>query len=324
MMALLSLLDLATVIEGGTASQALAETTEMARVAEDVGMHRLWVAEHHGMPGVASSSPAVLVAHLAASTTTLRVGSGGIMLPNHAPLVIAEQFGTLEALHTGRIDLGIGRAPGTDLRTARALGRGDARTFPDDLVELIGYFTGASEHLAMPGRGLLPEIWLLGSSTYSAQLAGMLGLPFSFAFHFSPESLDAALLAYRSNFRASAVLDEPRTMVAAAVLCAPTTEEAIWLAGPSRLSMLLLRRGQPSTLMTPETAAAWEVTDAERQEMERASLSHIVGDPAVVLDGLTALLERTSADEIMISTRAHDLAHSARSVRLVAQAWAGR
>jgi len=323
-MALLSLLDLATVIEGGTASQALAETTEMARVAEDVGMHRLWVAEHHGMPGVASSSPAVLVAHLAASTTTLRVGSGGIMLPNHAPLVIAEQFGTLEALHTGRIDLGIGRAPGTDLRTARALGRGDARTFPDDLVELIGYFTGASEHLAMPGRGLLPEIWLLGSSTYSAQLAGMLGLPFSFAFHFSPESLDAALLAYRSNFRASAVLDEPRTMVAAAVLCAPTTEEAIWLAGPSRLSMLLLRRGQPSTLMAPETAAAWEVTDADRQEMERASLSHIVGDPAVVLDGLTALLERTSADEIMISTRAHDFAHRARSVRLVAQAWAGR
>jgi hypothetical protein len=323
-MALLSLLDLATVIEGGTASQALAETTEMARVAEDVGMHRLWVAEHHGMPGVASSSPAVLVAHLAASTTTLRVGSGGIMLPNHAPLVIAEQFGTLEALHAGRIDLGIGRAPGTDLRTARALGRGDASTFPDDLVELIGYFTGASEHLAIPGRGLLPEIWLLGSSTYSAQLAGMLGLPFSFAFHFSPASLDAALLAYRSNFRASAVLDEPRTMVAAAVLCAPTTEEAIWLAGPSRLSMLLLRRGQPSTLMAPEMAAAWKVTDAERQEMEHASMSHIVGDPAVVRDGLTALLERTSADEIMISSRVHDLAQRARSVRLVAEAWAGR
>ena len=196
----LSVLDLATVATGSTPAQALRETIEAAPEVERLGYHRLWVAEHHGMPAVASSAPAVLIAHLANATTTLRVGSGGVMLPNHAPLVVAEQFGTLEALHPGRIDLGLGRAPGTDQVTVRALRRTpdmQADTFPDDVVELINYLLpgdGPPGHpFAIPGRGYLPEVWLLGSSLYSAQLAGILGLPFSFAYHFAPKLLDAAL-----------------------------------------------------------------------------------------------------------------------------------
>jgi len=317
----LSLLDLATVVTGGTTSQALAETTEMAKAAEEAGMNRLWVAEHHGMPGVASSAPPVLVAHLAAHTSTLRIGAGGVMLPNHAPLIVAEQFGTLEALHPGRIDLGIGRAPGTDLRTARALGRGDAGHFPEQLIELLGYFTGDSELLAMPGRGLMPEIWLLGSSTYSAQLAGMLGLPFSFAYHFSPEPLDSALKAYRSNFRPSSVLEGPRVMIGVSVLCAPSTEEAIWLAGPSRLAMALQRQGRPSTLPSPEEAAGYAYSDAQLAEIERSASSHVVGDPELVTAGLEALVARTGAEELMISTRVFSLEDRIRSVRLLAESW---
>ena len=211
------MLDLATVATGSTPAQALRETVEVASEVERLGYHRLWVAEHHGMPAVASSAPAVLIAHLADATTTLRVGSGGVMLPNHAPLVVAEQFGTLEALHPGRIDLGLGRAPGTDQVTVRALRRTpdmQADTFPDDVVELINYLLpgdGPPGHpFANPGRGYLPEVWLLGSSLFSAQLAGILGLPFSFAYHFAPKLLDAALSAYRSNFRPSVLHAEPQ------------------------------------------------------------------------------------------------------------------
>jgi luciferase family oxidoreductase group 1 len=279
----------------------------------------MWVAEHHGMPGVASSAPAVVIAHLAARTTSLRVGSGGVMLPNHAPLVVAEQFGTLESLHPGRIDLGIGRAPGTDLRTARALARSNANHFPDQLVELISYFTGRSEHLAMPGLGAMPEIWLLGSSTYSAQLAGMLGLPFGFAYHFSPEPLDEALALYRSTFTPSAFLEAPRVLVVAPVLCAPTTEEALYLAGPGRLSMLLLRQGRPSTIPSPQEAAAYPYDELERAQIDQASQTHLVGDPATVERGLSALIERTGADEIMLSTRTHGFEERVRSVELTAR-----
>ena len=317
----LSLLDLATVVTGGTPSQALEETTEMANLAERLGRTRLWVAEHHGMEGIASSAPAVLIAHLAAATTTLRVGSGGVMLPNHAPLVVAEQFGTLEALHPHRIDLGIGRAPGTDLRPARALGRGNANHFPDQLVELLGYFTGASEQLAMPGRGSMPEIWLLGSSTFSAQLAGMLGLPFGFAYHFSPEPLDEAVALYRSMFKPSAVLAEPKVLVVVSVLCAPTTEEAEFLAGSGRLGMLLLRQGRPTTLPSPQDAATYSYSESERAEIHHASASHLVGDPDLVAKGLQQLVERTQADEIMLSTRVFGLAERRRSVELTVAAW---
>src|SRR5450631_144027 len=210
----LSVLDLATVATGSTPAQALAETTRLAAVVEGLGYYRMWVAEHHGMPAVASSAPAVLIAHLANATSTLRVGSGGVMLPNHPPLVVAEQFATLEALHPGRIDLGLGRAPGTDHVTARALRRSlefGADHFPDDVVELIKYLLprdGAPAHpFANPGNGYLPELWLLGSSTFSAQLAGILGLSFSFAYHFAPAHVDEALATYRENFKPSIFLD---------------------------------------------------------------------------------------------------------------------
>jgi len=319
-MTTLSLHELATVVAGGTATQALAEATTMAVAAEAAGMARVWVAEHHGMPGVASAAPAVLAAHLAARTTRIRVGSGGVMLPNHAPLVVAEQFGTLEALHPGRIDLGIGRAPGTDVATARALGRGNANRFPDDLVELIGYFTGASAQLAMPGRGALPELWLLGSSTYSAHLAGMLGLPFSFAYHFSPEPLEAALATYREAFRPSAVLESPRVMLGVAVVCAPTDEEARWLAGSSRLSTLFLRQGRPAQLPSPEEAAAYPLTPADQAVIDHACATHVVGSPERVADGLADLAARTGADELMLGARLFDVADRVRSITLAAAA----
>jgi len=320
-MAALSILELAAVVSGGTPAQALAEATTMAQVAEAAGCERIWVAEHHGMPGVASSAPAVLLAHLGARTSRIRIGSGGVMLPNHAPLVVAEQFGTLEALHPGRVDLGIGRAPGTDPLTARALGRGDAASFPDDLVELIGYFTGASEQLAVPGLGHLPELWLLGSSTYSAQLAGMLGLPFSFAYHFSPELLDPALSAYRASFRPSAVLAAPRAMVAVSAICAPDDDEARWLAGSSRLATLLLRQGRPSVLPSPEEAEGYEYSSEELAVIEHACASHLVGSPRTVVAGLEALVARTGADEMMLSTRLFGLDERLRSVQLLSEAW---
>jgi len=324
----LSVLDLATVATGSSPAQALQETTETSRVAERLGYHRLWVAEHHGMSAIASSAPAVLIAHIANATSTLRIGSGGVMLPNHSPLVVAEQFGTLEALHPGRIDLGLGRAPGTDPHTARALRRaGDLRadSFPDDVVELISYLLpreGQPSHpFATPGNGYLPEVWLLGSSTFSAQLAGMLGLPFSFAYHFAPNLLDPALEIYRSTFRPSLLLDRPRTMVAVSVLCAPTTEEAQWLAGSTALSILQRRTGQIGLLPSPEEAEAYPFTASDKAVVDDAMASHVIGDPTVVLKGLERLRQRTDADELMLSTRTH--AHSARvrSLTLIAESW---
>jgi luciferase family oxidoreductase group 1 len=320
----LSVLELATVGSGSTPAQALSETTRLAVEAERLGYRRMWVAEHHGMPAVASSAPAVLIAHLAAATSTLRVGSGGVMLPNHSPLVIAEQFGTLEALHHGRIDLGLGRAPGTDQVTARALRRTadlGADSFPDDVVELIGYLSEASSTAdhpqATPGRGYLPEVWLLGSSLYSAQLAGILGLPFSFAYHFSPGPLDAALEAYRSSFRPG-LTAVARTMVAVSVLCAPTEEEAQWLAGSSALSTVQLRTGRLGPMPSPEEAAAYRYSERERALVDDTLATHVIGAPATVADGLTALARRTGADELMISTRVHSYDARLRSLELVA------
>ena len=298
----------------------------MAAEVERLGYHRLWVAEHHGMPAVASSAPAVLIAHLANVTTTLRVGSGGVMLPNHAPLVVAEQFGTLEALHPGRIDLGLGRAPGTDQVTVRALRRTadmHADSFPDDVVELINYLLpgeGAPSHpSANPGRGYLPEVWLLGSSLFSAQLAGILGLPFSFAYHFAPALLDAALSAYRSNFRPSVLHAEPRSMVAVSVLCAPTESEAVWLSGSTQLSILQLRTGRLGPLPSPEDAAHYQFTDAEKSLIDDAMSTHLIGDPEMVAEGIRQLQQRTGADEIMLSTRSHSYEARVQSLSLVAQ-----
>lgn len=321
----LSVLELATVAEGSTPAQALGEATALAGAVEGFGYHRFWVAEHHGMPAVASSAPAVLLAHLAAATASIRIGSGGVMLPNHAPLVVAEQFGTLEALHPGRIDLGIGRAPGTDPRTARALRRTadvDAERFPDDLVELIGYFTGAVEHpRAIPGLGYLPEVWLLGSSLFSAELAGLLGLPFSFAHHFSPRYTEPALDRYRQAFRPSAVCEAPHAMVAVAVVCAPTDEEARWLAGSTALSTLFLRTNRLAPLPSPETAAGYAYTAEERAIVESVMATHVVGDPAFVRDGLDELVARTGADELMLTTRVHAAPARRRSFELVAGTW---
>jgi luciferase family oxidoreductase group 1 len=325
----LSILDLATVGSGSTPAQALTETISMAGVAEKLGYTRLWVAEHHSMPAVASSAPAVLIAHLAQATTTLRVGSGGVMLPNHSPLVIAEQFGTLEALHPGRIDLGLGRAPGTDQVTMRALRRSQERdaadTFPDDVVELISYLLpreGAPGHpAAVPGSGYLPEVWLLGSSLFSAQLAGMLGLPFSFAYHFAPRLLDAALETYRSKFRPSILHDLPRAMVAVTVLCAPTEEEARWLSGSTALSTLQLRTGRLGPMPSPEEAEAYTFTPGELAIVQESMSSHLIGTPETVFEGLVQLQERTQADEFMISTRIHSYEARVRSLTLVAESW---
>ena len=247
----LSVLDLAPVAAGATAGQALEYTTELARRTEQLGYRRFWVAEHHNMPAIASSAPAVLIAHLAAATTTIRVGSGGVMLPNHAPLVVAEQFGTLEALHPGRIDLGIGRAPGTDQYTALALRRTmeglSAEAFPQELADLIKLFSAEGPRrpiTATPGRGDMPAIWLLGSSGFSAQLAGLLGLPFAFAHHFSSANTVPALALYRQNFQPSQWLERPHTMVAVNAICADTDERARWLSGPAALSFVRLRTGR--------------------------------------------------------------------------------
>jgi luciferase family oxidoreductase group 1 len=324
----LSVLDLATVATGSTPARALAETTRLAGVAERLGYKRLWVAEHHGMPAVASSAPPVLVAHLASATSVIRVGSGGVMLPNHSPLVVAEQFGTLEALHPGRIDLGLGRAPGTDPRTARALRRhGDlgADDFPNDVVELISYLArddGPPSHPAsVPGRGYLPEVWLLGSSLFSAELAGILGLPYSFAYHFSPRLVDEALERYRSSFESSVFLSEPHAMVAVSVLCAPSEEEARWLSQSSALSILQLRTGRLGLFPSPQEAESYRFTASDRVLVEEAMATHVIGDPAQVKNGLVELQHRTSADEIMLSTRAHSYETRAQSLELVAAQW---
>ena len=319
----LSVLDLAPVEDGTTPGQALAQTTELARRTEALGYQRFWVAEHHNMPGIASSAPAVLVAHLAANTSTIRVGSGGVMLPNHAPLVVAEQFGTLEALHPGRIDLGIGRAPGTDQLTAMALRRSmaglSAKDFPRELTDLIRFFAGDHRIIASPGAGDMPAIWLLGSSGYSAQLAGLLGLPFSFAHHFSSVNTLPALKLYRDHFQPSQWLERPYAMVAVSVVCADTEEQARWLAGPAMLSFLRLRQGRPARLATPDEAAAYPYTDAEREVAEGRLDGQALGSPDTVHKQLSELVSRTGADELMITTMVYDLEARARSFELVAE-----
>jgi luciferase family oxidoreductase group 1 len=301
----LSILDLAPVSSKGDSTEALRNTTELARNAEKWGYHRFWVAEHHNMPAIASSSPAVLLAHLAAATSTIRVGSGGVMLPNHAPLVVAEQFGTLESLHPGRIDLGIGRAPGTDQRTALALRRTmqglSAEDFPTELTELIAMLAGDPARLqAVPTPAGLPEVWLLGSSDFSARLAGRLGLPFSFAHHFSAAYTEPALAVYRQSFQPSQWLDEPHAMVAVGATCADTDEHAEYLAKPGWLSFLRLRAGVPIRLPSPEAGQA-------------------LGSPQTVASQLGELLGRTGADELMLTNQIYQLEDRLRSYRLIAE-----
>jgi luciferase family oxidoreductase group 1 len=323
----LSVLDLAPLARDASATEALRATTSLARRVEELGYKRIWVAEHHNMPSIASSSPAVLIAHLAASTSTIRVGSGGVMLPNHPPLVVAEQFGTLEALHPGRIDLGIGRAPGTDQRTALALRRSmtglSAENFPSELSDLIAYFSEPGPITAVPGRGNEPAVWLLGSSGFSAQLAGLLGLPFSFAHHFSSANTVPALSLYRSSFQPSRWLSEPYAKVAVNAICADTDEQAQFLAGPASLAFLKLRQGRPEPLVTPEEAAAYPYTEQERAFAADRFADQAVGSPATVHRRLTDLLERTSANELMLTTMVYDVHDRMRSFELIAEKVAG-
>jgi luciferase family oxidoreductase group 1 len=324
----LSVLDLSILSEGQTSADALAQTTELARRADQLGYHRFWVAEHHNMATVASTSPPVLIAHLAATTRRLRIGSGGVMLPNHPTLVVAEQFAMLEALHPGRIDLGIGRAPGTDGATAIALRRSPdalgAEDFPRHLVDLMGLLGDRrSDHglwerfRATPSATSSPQIWLLGSSDYSAQLAGILGLPFAFAHHFDMGGTVEAATLYRSRFEPSPVLDEPRLLVTASVLTAATEEEAEWYSLPGRLSLLARRTGRFQPLVSPEAANEHPDLGAAMQ----LRTDRLVGDPSQVVAGLEDLVARTGADELMISTSTYGLAERIRSFELLAEVW---
>ncbi len=313
----LSVLDLSPVSSGSTASDALHSTVALAQHVEALGFTRFWLAEHHNNPGIASSSPAVLIAAVAAATERIRVGSGGVMLPNHPSLVVAEQFGTLEGLFPGRIDLGIGRAPGTDQMTARALRRSvgplSADDFPEQLTDLIGFFAGglSAGHpygamVAVPTAGAGPAMWLLGSSGYSAQVAGVLGLPFAFAHHFSPRNTLPALDLYRRSFQPSDVLAAPHAMVAVRVLVADDDAQARWLARSAYLSFLHLIQGRPGPVPTPEEAANHPWTEEELMAVDERRDGEAVGGPAEVRDQLAALLEATGADELMATTVVHD------------------
>ncbi|HXR23389.1 MAG TPA: LLM class flavin-dependent oxidoreductase [Acidimicrobiales bacterium] len=325
----LSVLDLCPVPTGVPTAEALRRSVDLARHAEQWGYRRYWVAEHHNVAGIASSAPAVLVGQIASATSTMRVGSGGVMLPNHAPLVVAEQFGMLEALYPGRIDLGLGRAPGTDRLTARALqrsvGTSSAEAFPEQLAELRAYFDDPADDgsppkrsRAIPAEGNEPAVWLLGSSGYSAELAGSLGLPFAFAHHFSAANTLPALALYRRAFRPSAVLAEPYCLISVAVVCAPGTERAHWLHGSTRLFSLRLRTGHPSTLPSPEEAAEYPYTPEEKVVIDQATGSHIVGDQATVLQELATLVDRTGVDELMVVTSTYAHADRLASYELLA------
>ena len=328
----LSVLDLCPVPTGESAGEALRRSVDLARHAERWGFRRYWVAEHHNMPGIASSAPAVLAGQIASATSAIRVGSGGVMLPNHAPLTVAEQFGMLEAMYPGRIDLGIGRAPGTDRITARALRPGSdgrpAADFSSQLAELQGYFDGQpagdpsrGQIRAVPAEGNQPALWLLGSTGYSAQLAGELGLPFAFAYHFSALNARPAVALYRRAFRPSGVLAQPYCLVSVSVVCAADAARAQWLHGSSRLSMLRLRSGHPSTLPSPDEAAAYPYSPAEQTVIAEATGSDIVGDPVTVTRLLSQLMGNTGADELMVTTSTFARDDRLASYELLSRAW---
>ncbi|HEX4815093.1 MAG TPA: LLM class flavin-dependent oxidoreductase [Nonomuraea sp.] len=334
----LSLLDLVTVSSGSTAADAVRTTTELAVLAESLGYHRMWVAEHHSMPDIGSSSPAVLLAHLAAHTTTIRLGTGGVMLPNHPPLVVAEQFGMLEALHAGRFDLGIGRAPGTGPVAMAALRRSSV-DLEELLDELIGFLDGAFPEgdplagvHAVPGpiqaraRGgtgtfSRPPVWMLGSSERGARLAGRRGLPFALAYHLEPDNLTAALQAYRDSFRPSAVLDAPYAIVSVWVVAAETRARAEQLMRAAGLGVLWMMKGEPSLVPSPEEAERHPYTDAD-EEIIRSALGHVIhGEPAEVRDRLTRLAEASGADELMLVTHVPGHHDRLRSYELIAAAY---
>lgn len=321
----LSVLDLSPIIQGGDAGLALRNSADLARHVEALGFGRYWMAEHHNLPGIASSATAVALAHVAAGTSTIRLGAGGIMLPNHAPLLIAEQFGTLASLYPGRIDLGLGRAPGSDGYTARAMRRtlnsgGD--DFPNDVVELMGYFQPAEPGqavVAIPGAGLDVPIWILGSSTYGAQLAAMLGLPFGFASHFAPAMMMDAIAIYRDRFRPSTQLSAPHVMLGVNIIAADTDHEARYLFTSIQQSFVNIRSGRPSPLPPPVEGYGDRLDRYARRMLDDALSCAIVGAPDAVRQGMDDFIARTGADELMVTANIHDHERRKHSFSLVAE-----
>ena len=311
----LSVLDLSPIVEGSDAAQSFRNSLSLAQHAERLGYNRFWLAEHHGMPGIASAATSVLIGYVAGGTQTIRVGAGGIMLPNHSPLVIAEQFGTLESLYPGRIDLGLGRAPGSDQLTARALRRNlqtDPDEFPRDVVELMDLMSDQPrQHVrAVPGTGLKVPVWILGSSLFGAQLAAMLGLPYAFASHFAPQMMMQAIDLYRSTFKPSAQLDKPYVMLGFNVFAADTDEEAAVLATSMQQAFVNLRSGRPTKLKPPMPGYMKHLGPAEQAMLEGVLSCSAIGSPDTVRQGLRAFIERTQADELMITSQMFD--HQAR------------
>jgi len=317
-----SVLDLSPITEGSDAAQSFRNSRDLAQHAERWGFRRFWLAEHHGMPGIASAATSVLLAYVAGGTSTIRIGAGGIMLPNHAPLVIAEQFGTLESLFPGRIDLGLGRAPGSDQRTARALRRNlqsDAEEFPQDVLELMDYFSDTPQQpvRAVPGTGLKVPLWILGSSLFGAQLAALLGLPFAFASHFAPAQMMDAIGLYRSGFRPSAQLDKPHVMLGFNVFAADAQEDAELMASSMQQAFVNSRSGRPSRLPPPRRHYYESATTQERALLDAVLSCTAIGSPDTVRTQLKAFVARTGADELMITSQTFQHTQRLRSFEIV-------
>ncbi|MDB4882745.1 MAG: luciferase-like [Gemmatimonadetes bacterium] len=320
-----SVLDLSPIVAGGTAAQSLCNTLDLARHAERWGYGRYWLAEHHGMPGVASAATAVVIGHVACGTTTIRVGAGGIMLPNHAPIVIAEQFGTLASLYPDRIDLGLGRAPGSDQAVMHALRRSAsaADTFPHDVQELLAYFQPARPGQAVqavPGAGLDVPVWILGSSLYGAQLAAALGLPYAFASHFAPRMMEQAIDVYRASFRPSERLAQPYVMLGVNVFAAESDPEARRLFTSLQQAFVNLRTGRPGPLPPPDDAYEQELSPMARAALEEMLSCTVIGSPETVREGLRAFVASTGADELMVASQIFDHAARLRSYEITAEA----
>jgi luciferase family oxidoreductase group 1 len=318
-----SLLDLSPIPEGKTAADALANTVVLAKAAERLGYHRYWLAEHHNMPGIASAATAIVIGHVAAATKSIRVGAGGIMLPNHAPLVIAEQFGTLATLYPERIDLGLGRAPGTDMATARALRRHMVPddSFPQDVLELIGYFDDVpndTQVRAIPGSGTHVPVWILGSSLYGAQLAAYLGLPYAFASHFAPAMLEEALEVYRRTFRPSAWLTQPYVMIAAGVCAADTDAEAVFLRSSQLLAFARMRTGKPGKLPFPTHDLDLEIPATVLAQVNQALSLSATGSAATIEERLRAIIDTHRPDELLVTGMIHDATARIRSFEIAA------
>lgn len=314
-----ALLDLVPVTEGGSVGQSLANAADIARHVEDLGFTRYWVAEHHGMEGIASAATSVVIGHVAGATKRIRVGAGGIMLPNHSPLVIAEQFGTLDALYPGRIDLGLGRAPGSDQKVAQALRRtlaSDANEFPRDVLELQSYFAddGQTGISATPGAGADVQLYILGSSLYGAQVAAALGLPYAFASHFAPQALDDALKTYRDQFRPSAVLDRPYAMAGFNIIAAETDDEAEYLASSMQQSFVRLRSGNPGRMPPPVRGYRATLGAQGNALLDGVLSASAIGSPETVRDKLAAFIERTGVDELIVASSVFD--HEVRKASL--------